>query len=290
MQLTIVIQILLSAICTGGLYGLFASGFTFQRGALRIVDVSYGSWLMVAMYLMYTFRNQMGLPFFAALPIIMVIFFFIGFAMRKFILSKCSTSMVQLVATMAITFIIQNLMEFIYKSTPKSTGMTETVAMMGDIPVSITRLGMFVFAIVVMVGFQVFLNVTWIGRSIRAIVQQDEIASVMGVNTERTMNSAYGASYMLAAIAGCMLAVYIPITPYSGAYYQTLSFIICIAAGKSYMRGALYIGIIIGVLEAFLQFTIARYSMPIIFMAFVLALILRPDGLFSSKKTASKAS
>ena len=144
-------------------------------------------------------------------------------------------------------------------------------------------------AIVVLIGFQVFLNRTWPGKSIRAIVQQREIAELMGVNSEKTMNTAYGASYMLAAIAGSMLAVFIPITPFTGAYYQTLSFIICIAAGRSYMQGALYIGIMIGILEAFLQFFISKYSMPIIFTAFVLALVLRPNGLFTSSKSVAAA-
>jgi|GEM_PF-1162425 len=287
MPLQIILQVLISAICTGGLYGLFASGFTFQRGALKIVDVSYGAWLMVAMYAMYVLKTMLGMNYFVALVIIMVAYYFIGYGMRRFILTKCASNMVQLVATMACTFILQNLAEFIFKQTPRSTGMVEKVVVLGGIPVSLTRLGMFVLAIGVLVGFQLFLNRTWTGKSIRAIVQQSEIASIMGVNAEKTMNAAYGASYMLAAIAGSMLVVFIPVMPYSGSYYQTLSFIICIAAGKSYMRGALYIGILIGMIEAILQFFVARYSMPIIFVAFVFALVLRPDGLFSSKKMAS---
>ena len=120
----------------------------------------------------------------------------------------------------------------------------------------------------VLVGFKVYLNKTWVGRSIRAIVQQKSMAEVMGVDSNKTINTAYGLSYMMAALAGCMLVVFIPVTPYTGAYYQTLSFIICIAAGKGYMKGARYIGIIIGIIEAFLQFYMAQFSMPLIFTAF----------------------
>jgi branched-chain amino acid transport system permease protein len=280
---TIIIQVLISAICTGGLYGLFASGFTFQLSALNIVDTSYGAWLMVAMYLTYTLKIKMQMPFVVSLLAVMVLFFFIGYFMRRVIIAKCSGHMAQLVATMAITFIILNLMEFIYEATPRSTNILEKVLLIGGIPVSLTRLGIFVLSMAVLLGFQAFLNFTWTGRSIRALVQDSEVARVMGVNVERTLNVAYGASYMLAAISGCMLAVFIPITPHSGNYYQTLSFIICIAAGQTRLKGALYIGIIIGIMEAFLQYTVARYSMPIIFTAFVLALLFRPNGLFTRK-------
>jgi branched-chain amino acid transport system permease protein len=287
--LEIFLQILISAICTGGLYGLFSSGFTFQMGALQIIDVSYGAWLMVAMYLMYTFKAILHMNFFVAMILIIFIFFFIGYAMRKFLFSRCATNtMVQLISTMAANFIIMNFMEFIFQQTPRSSGMRETYITLGNIPVSVTRLMILVLAIVVLFGFQMFLNKTWVGRGIRAIVQQRDIAQVVGVNADRTLNIAYGMGYMMAALAGCMLAIFIPVTPHTGAYYQTLSFIICIAAGKGYMKAALIIGIFIGVIEAFLQFYAAQFSMPIIFLVCVLALVLRPNGLFNSS-TVKKA-
>jgi branched-chain amino acid transport system permease protein len=254
----IFLQIIISAVCTGGLYGLFASGFSFQLSALKTVDVSYGSWLMVAMYLTFTLYKILRFPFYLTVACIMVTFFFVGYAMRRFIIARCKTHMVQLIATMAMTFIIQNIAEFFYEATPRATGMLEYVYMMpifgGEIPVSMTRLGMFILALAVLLGFQLFLTYTWTGNSIRAMVQEGEAAQLSGVNVERVMNVAYGVSYVLAAVAGCMLAVFIPITPFSGSYYQTLSFIICVAAGKASMRGVLYIGIIIGVMEAILQF------------------------------------
>lgn len=283
LSLEIFLQILISAICTGGLYGLFSSGFTFQLGALQIVDVSYGAWLMVSMYMMYTLKALVHLNFFVSLLIVIAVFFFIGYAMRKFLFSRCgNNTMVQLISTMAANFIIQNFMEFIFKQTPRSSGMRETYVTLGNIPVSVTRLMILVLAVVVLFSFQMFLNKTWVGRGIRAIVQQKSVAQVVGVNADRMLNIAYGMGYMLAALAGCMLAIFIPVTPHTGAYYQTLSFIICIAAGKGYMKAALIIGIFIGVMEAFLQFYAAQFSMPIIFLVCVLALVLRPNGLFTS--------
>lgn len=283
MTLGVFLQILISAICTGGLYGLFSAGFTFQRGALKIADVSYGAWLMVAMYLMYTFKAVLKMNFLVSLFIIIFIFFFIGYAMRKFLFARCGdNTKVQLISTMAANFIIQNFMEFIFKQTPRSIGMREKYVTLGEVPVSLTRLGILLLAIIVLIGFQTFLNKTWVGRAIRAIVQQKGVAKVMGVNADRTLNIAYGMGYMMAALAGCMLSIFITVTPYSGAYYQTLSFIICIAAGKDYLKGALLIGIIVGVIEAFLNFFTAQFTMPILFSFFVLALVLRPNGLFAT--------
>lgn len=284
----IFVQVLINAICTGGLYGLFSAGFTFQFGALKIADVSYGSWMMVAMYMMFVLRSKMKMNFVLAVLVVLVIFFFIGYAMRKFLFARCGDNVsVQMISTMAANFIIMNTVEFIFKQTPRSTGMREKYLDFGNITVSGTRFAILILAIVVLLSFNLFLNKTWTGRSIRGIVQQKRIATVMGVNADKTLNVAYGMGYMMAALGGCMLAIFIPITPFCGAYYQTLSFIICVAAGANYLKGALFVGIIVGVIEAFLQFFTAQFTMPALFTFFVLALVFRPNGLFSDSSKRS---
>lgn len=274
-----VMTILISGICTGGVYGLFASGFSFQIGSLETPDFSFGSWLMFSMYLtffMYKMWNIGGLIF-----LLLPIYFGIGFLVNKYLLSK-QNMFVKMLITMGISFIIQNFVILVFTAFPRNLGIIEKTITFGNgIQVGVIKLGMLILSAVILIGFQVFINKTWMGKTIRAIIQQREAAYLMGINADKIKNIAFALSYSMIAISGMMLLILFSVEPTAGGFYQMMSFLICIIAGLGNLKGAFFSGLLTGIIIGFFNIFIAQYAMVALFIIFVIILVIKPKGLFT---------
>jgi len=280
-----IMTILISGLCTGGVYGLFASSFTFQCGSLNITDFSFGSWLMLAMYMTFFMYSYKGWHI-SIIPLIIVLFicyFIISYFLSKHVLSK-RNEFVNMIITMGISLVIQNAAILFFTSYPRTLGIIEKTITIGiGIQIGLTKLIMLFLSAVILIGFQIFLNRTWTGKTIRAVVQQKEVAYLMGINADRVKNLAFAISYVLLAASGIMLMILFSVEPTAGSFYQMMSFLICIIAGLGNMRGAFYSGLLIGVIIGFLNIFISQFAMAFLFFIFVIILVVKPKGLFALK-------
>jgi branched-chain amino acid transport system permease protein len=278
--------IMLSGICMGGVYGLFASSFTFQLGSLSIYDFSFGGWLMLSMYLTYYMYKEWQMSIVATLLILFTLYFAVSYALGKYILTKVNEN-VQMLVTMGISIMLQNGAILAFTAYPRTLGFTErTLNLPGGVQVGATRLIILAIAAVIMIGLQIFLKKTWIGKTIRAVVQQKDMACQAGINANKVKNLAYASSYVLLAASGVMLLVLFPVEPAAGAFYQLMSFFICIIAGLGNIRGAFFCGVLIGVVNGLFNFFFTQYATALLFLIFVVVLVLRPKGLFTKKLAA----
>lgn len=277
--------ILIAGVCTGGVYGLFASGFSFQIGALRIYDFSFGAWIMMAMYLTYFMIDQWGYPLPIALLILFTVYFLVSYFLGKNVMIK-GNDMVQMLVTIGITIVLQNLAILLFTAFPRTLNVTErAITLPGGITVGLIKLAMLVLSAVILIGFNTVMKRTWIGKTIRAVIQEKEAAYLVGVNADQIKTLAYALSYILVAASGVMLLVLYPVEPTVGAFYQTMSFFICILAGMGNLKGTFFCGILIGVLNAILNTFFVQFASIALFAIFVLILIFRPQGLFAASKT-----
>ncbi|MBS4212722.1 MULTISPECIES: branched-chain amino acid ABC transporter permease [Neobacillus] len=283
------INIILNGILIGGVYGLVASAFTFQAGALQIVNFSYGSSTMLAMYLTFFLIKEWNIPIVFAVVILFALFFTIGWIMRRTILNNTNHG-TQILTTMAVELVIINLVIIFFTGFPRDMAIFEKRINITDtISVGLTQLICFFLAAAVLVSFHLFLNKTWAGMSIRAVVQKKEIANIMGINSERIMDLAFSISYLIIAIAGIMLMTMFQVEPHFGNYMMTISFLVCVTAGIGNMGGSFLSGIIIGILSALITTLLgAQFHDPVLFGLFVLILLVRPNGLFNSSKRIAR--
>lgn len=289
------IVILIGGICTGGVYGLVASAFTFQVGQLRMTNLGYGSTIMLAMYMTAIVLKESGwiemwYMVILYLLIYFVIFFILGFLIRKFLMQTTDNS-VQVLITMGLSLIIQNFVLFVWGSFPRDLGLIElSIPITDSMRISGTRLIVLVAAALVLFGFSFYLKKTWTGRAIRAVVQQKEIAYLMGVDANKVINIAFGISYVILAFSALALSLMFTVEPNSGAYFQLLSFLICVMAGLGNMSGAFYAGLMVGVISAIINtYVSAQWHDPILFMLMVIVLTFLPRGIFASKKSKTRA-
>jgi branched-chain amino acid transport system permease protein len=274
--------ILISGLCTGGVYGLFSSSFSFQLGALNVADFSFGSWLMLSMYLTFFMYKEWNIGIIPFGVILFGSYFIISFLMSKFIYIKRKTDD-NMIITMGISLIIQNAATLLFSSYPRSLGIIEKTIVVGGVQITITKLIMLFLSAILLLGFQLFLNKTWTGKTIRAVVQNKEVASLMGINSNRVINLAFSLSYVMLAASGIMLVTLFSVEPTAGGFYQMMSFFICIIAGLGNIRGAFFSGLLIGFLKAILNIISSQFAMVMMFLIFVIFLVVKPTGLFTAK-------
>ncbi|MDR1572119.1 MAG: branched-chain amino acid ABC transporter permease [Clostridiales Family XIII bacterium] len=277
-----VMTILINGLCTGGVYGLFASSFTFQCGSLNITDFSFGSWLMLAMYLtffMYTGWQTGIVPF---VILLFLCYFTISFLISRFMLSK-RDEFTNMIITMGISLIIQNAATLLFSSSPRSLGIIERTISIGGVQIMQTRLIMLVLSAAILIGFHAFLKRTWTGKTIRAVIQRKEMAYLIGINSDRVKNVAFAVSYVMLSASGIMLIVLFSVEPTIGGFYQMMSFLICIIGGLGNLKGAFFSGLLVGVLIAVLNMMSSQFAMVLLFLIFAIILVVRPRGLFALK-------
>jgi branched-chain amino acid transport system permease protein len=256
--------LLLSGIFTGALYGLFASGLTFQLGSLSIANFGYGSWLILAMYTTYFALQVWGVPLVAVIVVLPLAYFAAGYLIRNVLLRQ-ETLAVQILTTLGIAMIVDGIIIMVYSPAPRTLGIVEPLFYItSGIHVGQLRFLAFVVAAVTLIAFQLFLRRSYLGKMIRAVVEERETAQLMGINSDRVLGIAFGLSFVLIAIAA-MLMIHL---------YQLMSFLIATIAGLGNMRGAFLAGIAIGVLNAFLLYFASSYATVVLFTVFVVVLVL----------------
>lgn len=274
MTFSLFLTILLGGIFTGALYGLFAGGLTFQLGSLSIANFGYGSWLVLAMYTSFFALDLWQVPLPLLIVVLPLLYFALGYLIRNTVL-RHQTLAVQILTTLGVAMVVDGFIFLAYTPAPRTLGIVEPLLhLTPDIHVGLFRLLAFVVAAALLVAFQLFLRRAYLGKMIRAVVEEPEAAQLMGIPSDRVLSTAFGLSFVLIAVAGILMIHLFPVTSSAGGTYQLMSFLIATVAGLGNVRGAFFAGIAIGVLNAFLLYFASSYATVALFSLFVLVLVL----------------
>ena len=195
-----------------------------------------------------------------------------------------------IVCTMGVEMIMTNLATLFFTATPRDFALLETrIYLTKDVSIGSIQLICFVLSLVLLFAFQYFLKKTWTGKSIRAVVENSEVATTMGIKSERIMDLAFSLSYMLIGVAAMLLALLNQIDPDFGTPFQSKAFMVCVLAGIGNLGGTFFSGILVGVVTALIGFVVGgEYLNPITYALFVLVLLLRPHGLFTKSSSVAR--
>jgi branched-subunit amino acid ABC-type transport system permease component len=283
MSFSSVVNIIINGLLMGGVYGLFASGFTFQLGCLSIYNFSFGNWLILAMYLTFFSIKVWNIGILAMIVVLFIIFFIVGYAIRRFILEKGTIS-THIISTIGIGMLLNGIILITFTARPRSFEYLEPMYQITpNIRIGLYRLLIFVLAGTIMIGFQIFLKKTTLGKTIRAVTERYETSKLMGINSSNIINIAFGISFILIAISGMMLMTLYPVTFGASDSYQLMSFLIASLAGLGNIRGAFFSGLIVGVLSSLISLFVSSFGNVIFIVIIIIFLVIRPQGLFAKK-------
>jgi branched-chain amino acid transport system permease protein len=150
----------------------------------------------------------------------------------------------------------------------------------------VTTLLAFALALVLMVGLELTLRRTFVGRAMRAIAADRPVAAAFGVNHRRLAVLLGGISGVSAAAAGMIFALTNALTPTTAYEWFGIIFAVVIVGGIGQVLGTFIAGVLVGVVSAIVSTAWSPATAPIVlFSAIVLVLVVRPRGLFATGAT-----
>jgi branched-chain amino acid transport system permease protein len=270
----------------GGLYALFAAGLSLMFGVMRIVNIAHGDLIVFSSYLALVVVQSLGIGPFAALPLVAVAMFIVGYVLQRGVLNFTLGSDVlpPLLVTFGLSIIIQNGLQEVFSADPRrlpaGTIDTASLSLGGGLAVGWLAVIVFVTAIVVIAALELLLYRTAIGRAFRATSDDPDTARLYGVDTRHIFAIATAISLAVVSVAGVLLAIRTTFDPSMGPARLIYAFEAVIIGGLGSLWGTLIGGVILGIAQSVGIVLNPAWDLLAGHVVFLLVLVFRPRGLF----------
>ncbi len=289
----LILMALASGILMGLIYGLVGIGMNILYGVMRIVNFAHGEFMMLGAYLAYALSKGFGLNALQSIFIVIPVFFLLGFVLHSFLYERIQRSDDPEVASFLVFFgvslIITALILQIWEADPRSIPFPfERVSVfIGPIFLPMGRLISAGICILVIILLTLFLYRTSMGKAVRAIIENREAVSILGIDVKRVSALVFGAGLAIVAITGCLITLSFPvITPVQGQFYTTIAFLVIVLGGLGTPLGALLGGLIYGVAESLSSVFMPVALSPVVgFVILIFMVMVRPQGLLGKVST-----
>jgi branched-chain amino acid transport system permease protein len=288
------LQAALYGLLQGALLGLVAVGFSLVWGVMNVVNVAHGAFVVVGAYVALVLNERLGLdPFLAAVPAAVLLFAF-GYVVQRLLVNLVVNAPVAL--TLLLTFglelvVVNGLVAVFkadYRSIPTSYG-AEALVLPGDIRIPVGRLVAAVLAVALSLGLSYVMGRTRLGLAILATGMDRGAARLMGLRAAHLYAVTFGLAAALAAAAGTAVGAVGTFSPADAGRFTLFSFVAAVLGGLGNMNGALYGGLLLGLVEGvggqLLPGTLVN---ALAFVVLVLVLTVRPQGLAGRQFYASR--
>ena len=280
----IYLNVAVSGLLTGLIYGLGTLGLSVIFGVIRIVNFAHGEIMVVGMFLTLVLFRWLGLDPLLSIPIAAVALFGFGYLLQDWVVRRVAHladhMQFLLMAAIAVIFISACLMVFGGDAQGVQVGYALESYRVGPLIVDKVRLVAGAAALIVAGLLFAFFRYTDTGKAIRACGDNYMGALVVGLNVRHLFALTFGIGCACLGAAGAILLLIIDVHPYLGPAYTLLAFIIVIVGGMGSLPGAMLGGILIGVSEALAGIVLQpSLKTAFSFALLILVLLFRPQGL-----------
>lgn len=283
------VQVLMSGLLLGGVYALISIGLNLIFGVVRIINFAHGEMVMLSMYLTFWLHHFFGLDPYVAAVIVLPVMFVFGIGFQRLVVQPIlsTSAIMKIFTTVGISLLLQNLALIFWKGdfrTVRTSYSMSSLEVFGII-ISVPRLVAFCAALLSITILYGVLKYTYVGKALRAIVEDHSVARLMGVTVEKHYMLAFGLGTMFTALGGVLLIPFSSVYPTVGVPFTLLAFVVVVLGGLGSMSGTFLAGLFIGVVESFGgTFVSPGLKEAIYFGIFILVLLVRPQGLFGMGK------
>jgi branched-chain amino acid transport system permease protein len=282
------IQLVLSGLVVGAIYGLVAIGFAVIFKATGIVNFAQGEMAMLTAYMTWSLANLLGTGAIATIVIAIVLGALLGLLCERLIMRPMLGEPVLSVVlvTIGLAVVLRALVTIIWGASPQKFEMAgaDTLVELGGVAIRVSQLSVIGFLLVALVGFWFFLSHSRFGVAMRAVAADEKVARLMGISSARVQSVAWATASALAGLAGAMFAAIYGLMP-TIFELGLKAFPATVLGGFDSILGSGFSGLIIGVLEnqvgGFLSSTLKEVAG---FLLILVVLMVRPFGLFGEKR------
>jgi branched-chain amino acid transport system permease protein len=307
MNTSLLLQQVLNGLAIGGVYAIFALGYTLVFSILRVINFAHGAVFTLGAYFTYVLTgsrfgfngvlaNQAlpaGLPFPAALLLGAVLAGLASVVVEQVAFRPLRTRgadpLLSLVSSLGIAIAIVNSIQYlvgaeIYSYPGNALGNLPTAINFGTatqiVPVRTVQILIFVVSMVIVAALTYGINATRTGKALRAVSEDATTASLLGINTDRLILLTFLLSGFLGGVAGSLVGLSVSIAgPYFGIAFGLKGLAVIVLGGLGDIPGAVVGGFVIGLAEAFVPAQYVAYKDAIAFALLFAMLLIRPQGL-----------
>jgi branched-chain amino acid transport system permease protein len=274
-----------SGILLGGVYALLAGGLNLIFGVMRVINLAHGELLMLGAYTTFWLFVRGGLNPILSLLITMPLLFLLGAVAQRYLVGRVVRRplLVSLLMTFGISLFLSGLAQQLwtndFRSVPYLSGSIDPFGL--GLALSRPRLVAFAVALALTGATYAFLRWGRWGRALRATSQNPDAALVCGVDVDRARLIAFALGASLAGAAGTLAAFMYSVFPQMGQTFMLKAFAVIVLGGLGSFPGAFLGALLLGLVEAYAAyFTTTQIAEAVVYLLLVLALLLRPSGLF----------
>ncbi len=288
--ITSILEQLLNGLRIGSVYALIALGYTMVYGIAKMINFAHGDIIMVGAYALYVYVSLLKLPPVLAVILTIITCSVIGITIEKVAYKplRKAQPLAVLITAIGVSYLLQNLSLLIFKATPIPFGSIIKVpsVKLAGLNISGLTIVTLVVTVAVMVGLTLFINRTRMGHAMLAVSEDKGAAELMGINVNRTISVTFAIGSALAAVAGILyISQYETLLPTLGALPGIKAFVAAVLGGIGSIPGAMFGGIILGIIESMSKAYIStQLSDAIVFSVLVVVLLVKPSGILGKLK------
>ena len=282
------LELLVSGLVVGAIYGLVAMGFAVIYKATGIVNFAQGEMGMLSAYTTWSLATMLGTGSLATVVLAVVIGALLGLLCERLIMRPMLGEPVLSVVlvTIGLAVVLRSVVTIVWGASPHKFEVAgaDEIVQMGDIGLRVSQLGVLAALLLAVAGFWYFLGHSRFGVAMRAVAADEKTARLMGVSTARVQAVAWASASGLAGLAGALFAVIYGLTP-TVFELGLKAFPATVLGGFDSVLGSGVSGLIIGVLENMVGGYLSSSFKEIAgFMLILVVLMVRPFGLFGEKR------
>ena len=279
------VQALVTGVLLGGVYALMASGLSLIFGVMDIANAAQATFAVLAAYVTYWLQTIYGISPFIGMIVSAIALFAIGALIYKFMVSRVSGLMAFTLLYMLAMF-LENTMIFTWTNLYRNIRvefLTTSVGI-GGIYIPLDRLVGFAIAAVGFGLLSYFLKYTYLGKAIRATMQNPVAASLMGINIKFIYLISFGLGMALSGFAGTVLGIIYSFNPTIADEWIGIMFAIVVFGGLGSLMGTFIASLIIGIVTSIVGTYVSMVWSPLVaFAVLILTLWIRPSGIMGRK-------
>ncbi|KUO10242.1 urea ABC transporter permease subunit UrtB [Streptomyces sp. DSM 15324] len=288
--MTVILNQSFTGISIGAVLLLIALGLTLTFGQMGVINMAHGEFIMAGAYTTYVLQKSIssaGVSLLVALPVAFLVAGAMGALLEWLLIRRLYTRPLDtLLVTWGVSLMLQQLARDIFGAPNVQTHapdlLTGNISLGGGVTFANSRLFILGLALLSVLALTLILRLTPLGRRIRAVVQNRDLAEVSGIATGQVDRLTFFIGSGLAGVAGVALTLVGPIGPTMGTNYIVDAFLVVVVGGIGQLKGSVITAFALGVLQSVLEYsTTVSVAKVIVLVAIVAFLQWRPQGLYT---------
>jgi branched-chain amino acid transport system permease protein len=278
------IEALVSALMVAGLYASASYGLALIYGVMKIINLANAGTMMLGAFATWVLWQWVGLDPILSVIIVAPLGFILGALIEALLVRRVSgqAPIVSLLLLFGVWLVMESGAYLIFGG--ETRGVVPVYVQskfdVGGVIISVSRLAVFLAGIAILVGLELFLRRTFLGRAIRALAQDRDACALAGIDIKRVGMIAFGLGMSLAATAGALLTLVFSFDPDFGRVLQLKSFTIIVLGGLESIVGVALASFLLALAEN-LTVTLSKPALEnlVSFIVLVVVLVVMPGGL-----------